>query len=553
MAANNADMEAAVTATSPDNYWPMYEGTGTPTDIAGSLGTSMVGTLTWDAETHFGDTALQWNDTTTDYIDLATALTDSGDFTWQVSARFDSLSDVFLLVKNTDDGYFGITDSTHALVQQLYPSYFGLPFTLSTDTWYLIHVVRESGVVTVYIDADPSSTISSGYTNNVKNFGRYHSSGYSMYGQMNHIAHWTRALDPTTEIAPLYDVWVNGGSGGDSIPGSPSTITVTPVAQGTAGAASRTLAPATATVTGVALGVIDGGGAPANDNWADAIELVGSSGTTSGTMVGATTEVGDSIAFFDNVWYYYVPDVGEDGYILSVDFTGSEYDMYVVFATSPDATPTVESLEYDSDGGPGVATYVLQYGTTVWLSVEPYNGPPDIGAFDLAWDTSPPPPPPANDDFADAILLTGVSGSESGTTLDATEEVGEPSLASNNSIWWYWTAPANGRASFDFGDSDPEDTYVGVYTSNAATPTVATLLEVVKDNDSGVNDTSLFSFSAASGTTYYIMVDTYGTGTVLFDWNFVAYTAVDSTYFDYVALMRSEDPFMYAQLDEGVI
>jgi hypothetical protein len=54
---------------------------------------------------------------------------------------------------------------------------------------------------------------------------------------------------------------------------------------------------------------------------------------------------------------------------------------------------------------------------------------------------------PANDRFAQAALLTGSSGSVSGSTELATSESGEPAhagAAASASLWWRWTAPATG-------------------------------------------------------------------------------------------------------------
>src|SRR5437660_668423 len=53
---------------------------------------------------------------------------------------------------------------------------------------------------------------------------------------------------------------------------------------------------------------------------------------------------------------------------------------------------------------------------------------------------------PANDAFADRIALTGTSINVIGTLVNASREDGEPLHLNNDagSIWWSWTAPANG-------------------------------------------------------------------------------------------------------------
>src|SRR3954452_20085540 len=60
--------------------------------------------------------------------------------------------------------------------------------------------------------------------------------------------------------------------------------------------------------------------------------------------------------------------------------------------------------------------------------------------------------PPSNDSFSAANVLLPATGSRNGTNVDATKEAGDRSHAGNSgggSVWYKWTAPANGNASFD--------------------------------------------------------------------------------------------------------
>ena len=57
-------------------------------------------------------------------------------------------------------------------------------------------------------------------------------------------------------------------------------------------------------------------------------------------------------------------------------------------------------------------------------------------------------PKPLNDDFAGRTVLTGASISLSASNKGATKEPGEPDHAGGtggSSVWWTWTAPANGE------------------------------------------------------------------------------------------------------------
>lgn len=59
--------------------------------------------------------------------------------------------------------------------------------------------------------------------------------------------------------------------------------------------------------------------------------------------------------------------------------------------------------------------------------------------------------PPPNDDFTNAIVLTGSSITFTGSLAGATEEAGEPNNGYGylNSVWWRWTAPDNTAVTFE--------------------------------------------------------------------------------------------------------
>src|SRR5574340_1168479 len=58
---------------------------------------------------------------------------------------------------------------------------------------------------------------------------------------------------------------------------------------------------------------------------------------------------------------------------------------------------------------------------------------------------------PPNDNFANAFAISGVSGSTNGSNVGASLETGEPNLfgvAIGESVWFTWTAPADGAYTF---------------------------------------------------------------------------------------------------------
>jgi subtilase family serine protease len=114
----------------------------------------------------------------------------------------------------------------------------------------------------------------------------------------------------------------------------------------------------------------------------------------------------------------------------------------------------------------------------------------------------------SNDSFAAATPLTGLAVTVTGTNVGATKEAGEPNIAGNaggKSVWYTWTAQANGKVALTTQGSSV-DTLLGVYTGS----TVSSLALVASNDDvSRRNLTSAVTFTAVAGTTYRIAVDGY--------------------------------------------
>ena len=114
---------------------------------------------------------------------------------------------------------------------------------------------------------------------------------------------------------------------------------------------------------------------------------------------------------------------------------------------------------------------------------------------------------PVNDAFANATLVSGTNFSVTGSNVGATKEPNEPATIAGNaggsSVWWTWTAPADGTITLDTSSSS-FDTLLAVYTGNS----LASLNLLVSDDDY-TNRTSLVTFGAKSNKTYRIQVDGY--------------------------------------------
>jgi hypothetical protein len=137
---------------------------------------------------------------------------------------------------------------------------------------------------------------------------------------------------------------------------------------------------------------------------------------------------------------------------------------------------------------------------------------------------SPTPSPPANDNFANAQIISGCSGSVSGTNVSATKEAAEPAHAGDiggSSVWYQWQASENGSVTIDTAGSG-YDTLLAVYTGNS----VGSLTPIASNDDAAFPSlmTSKVVFNAVSGTVYRIAVDGFGnsTGNITLNWGLSA-------------------------------
>ncbi len=123
---------------------------------------------------------------------------------------------------------------------------------------------------------------------------------------------------------------------------------------------------------------------------------------------------------------------------------------------------------------------------------------------------------PANDNFAAATLLSGASGTTTGSTLVASKESGEPQHAGNvggASVWYKWQAPSSGDFTFSTYNSS-FDTLLAVYKGSAVN--ALTEVEDGVDGRGHNNDDpqsfcqpniSRVTFTATQGQFYFLAID----------------------------------------------
>lgn len=125
--------------------------------------------------------------------------------------------------------------------------------------------------------------------------------------------------------------------------------------------------------------------------------------------------------------------------------------------------------------------------------------------------------PPPNDAFANSIELTGDSGTESGTLVDATEEAGEPNIGDTGRTFqtaWYHYTPANSgvyKWTFEIDSVTYPNALISVFFYTGSVLNSLTLVSsnfLVGDAVGDIDiDESLGRL--VSGTTYRIQVKTY--------------------------------------------
>jgi hypothetical protein len=261
-------------------------------------------------------------------------------------------------------------------------------------------------------------------------------------------------------------------------------------------------------------GVLATPSGPANDSFVNAIALSGVDTSRSGdTNVGATLEPGEDTSVAAqpagaSVWYTWTaPMTG----VVVIDTATSGFDtmLGVYTGTAVNALGEVASNDdFYGTSTPSRVRFAATNGTVYRIRVDGYSGlsEPATGTINLNLHQA---APPANDDFANAIALASSStvsqsGSNDGATLQSGEEDTVAGFAAGSSVWYSWTAPANGDVAIDTATSN-FDTLVGVYTGSA----VGALTTVTSNDDAKFPPTSLVRFSATSGTVYRIRVDGY--------------------------------------------
>jgi hypothetical protein len=179
--------------------------------------------------------------------------------------------------------------------------------------------------------------------------------------------------------------------------------------------------------------------APANDNFANATIIPGFPASASGDTTGSTAEPGEPAAGLpprNSIWWQWTAPFARR---IAIIDDGSVVAAWLKVFSGNDLTSLTNLI---SNGIHALNVLNVTSGTTYHIAVD-INGPPESAGpihfrlVNLA----------TNDNFADALPLTGEMLETFGDNSLATFEPDEPDYSAgwqNNSIWWKWAAPRSG-------------------------------------------------------------------------------------------------------------
>lgn len=231
---------------------------------------------------------------------------------------------------------------------------------------------------------------------------------------------------------------------------------------------------------------------------------------TTGVNLGATAQSGEPDHAGNvagrSVWWQWASPVDE---FVTVTTEGSSFDTVVAvytgsalgalqLVTSNDDEAAVAEVPVRTSR----ASFFAPAGVPFLIAVDGKGGA--SGGIVMSITEA---PPPSNDDFEDALELTGEDALIDWHNYDATTEPGEPDhagTAARHSVWWRWTAPKDGVVILS-AEGSGIDTRMAVYKGTAVDE--LTLVMANDDEPNGGQPWSLVRFRAHGGETYFIAMD----------------------------------------------
>jgi hypothetical protein len=232
---------------------------------------------------------------------------------------------------------------------------------------------------------------------------------------------------------------------------------------------------------------------PSNDFFADRLRIPPSGGDAFGTTSNATFESSEPTAGSRGVWYAWTPDFTGQAILTLSGGNGSD----PLEAFIGESLTNLTGVGASSSGDSVLLPLTVEAGRDYSFRVSGRRGP---DRFQLLLGK-----PPTNDQFTEAIPLSGFSARLSGTTWGTTVEPGEPFMKhatpSTGTVWWKWLAPSNGLLRIKAGSFAYRTPY------RLFTGTELSKLRLLGSKYGNAGDGYPDYYTAVRGRTYYLRVE----------------------------------------------
>ena len=245
---------------------------------------------------------------------------------------------------------------------------------------------------------------------------------------------------------------------------------------------------------------------PANDNFVGRFQLTGTAAVGMGDNTEATRESFErDVTGYRTLWWTWTAPA--DGAVtINIQGTSFSNRQFAVFNGDQ-----IDQLKLIGTGsGNGSLTFPTVAGAVYQISVGTNNTSSGVGyevgtavlnvKIGASTITSPVvigTPSDGNDNFEARTTLSGLAVSGIGYNYEAVRESFEPSASGYRTLWWTWTAPADGTVTISTQGTDFSNRQTAAYNGNSIDQ-----LTVV-DYDTGTNS---LVFPTVAGVVYQISV-----------------------------------------------
>lgn len=241
---------------------------------------------------------------------------------------------------------------------------------------------------------------------------------------------------------------------------------------------------------------------PANDAFLKAASIPGLPYSNTQSTLDATLQFGEQVSLLcqnmmSTVWYSYTATTTGS---LVISTAGSDYNTAIAVWTGSSLGSLTEQVCNDNDAGQtSLLTISAVQGTTYYIQIGGIHGVSGNLSLNVAETIA-----PSNNNFSGAVTLEAIpfTGSQSsiGSTLEGAEQLPSCAPTLQSTVWYSYTAAANGPLTFNTGGSS-FNTVIAIWTGNA----LGNLTQVACNDNSG-SQVSQVVINAVASTRYYIQI-----------------------------------------------